>query len=313
MIAANDLMASETETAESTHRGNWERRTIRSRDGRMELTTDVFFASIDQRNEAAAGEGACAVLVTVIADWLHSNMGRLPDQPQFDELVRQGSSEWRRLCEDVSHRERFADAHFDLETVLEARVRPVMAVTDMSIVGFFRPPGDGAGSPDYLLETVPFEFVWDEATRVGVGEERTYVVGWNDHFFVLKATPDQVYIIDTLGERLFEGCDRAYILRFDKNSLIRTVPQVATTEVKEETEEPGEGVAQVVEEEEKEQAAAGQVLFEGMVAGREFIKEFLAAVPLRELQEEMMMRGAVSPDSHLLQRMQIEFHYTISL
>lgn len=302
----------ESEPTEHADPGNWERRTIRSRDGRMELTTDVFFASIDQRSEAAAGEGACAVLVTVIADWLHSNAGRLPDQPQFDELVRQGSSEWRRLCEDASYRTRFTDAHFDLETVLEARVRPVMTVTDMSIVGFFRPPGDGAASPEYLLETVPFEIVWDEATLVGVGEERTYVVSWNDHFFVLKATPEDVYIIDTLGERLFEGCDRAYILRFDKNSLIQAVPQVDTADVKEGTEEAVEGAAQVVVEEEKEQAAAGPVLLKGMVTGREFIKEFLAAVPLRELQEEMM-RGEVSPDSRLLQRMQIEFHYTISL
>ncbi|XP_076895270.1 uncharacterized protein LOC143547837 [Bidens hawaiensis] len=49
--------------------GNWEQREIISRDSHMKLKTQVFFASIDQRSERAAGESACTVLVAVIADW----------------------------------------------------------------------------------------------------------------------------------------------------------------------------------------------------------------------------------------------------
>ena len=59
----------------------------------------------------------------------------------------------------------------------------------------------------------------------------TFVVSWNDHFFVLRfgaaeveSGPDgddelAAYAYDSLGERLCEGCKRAYVLRFDAESL----------------------------------------------------------------------------------------------
>ena len=39
---------------------------------------------------------------------------------------------------------------------------------------------------------------------------------WNDHFFTVQTLPgeDGCLLIDTLGERLHEGCKRAYLLHF---------------------------------------------------------------------------------------------------
>lgn len=37
---------------------------------------------------------------------------------------------------------------------------------------------------------------------------------------MLKADADAFYIIDSLGERLFEGCNQAYILKFDESSVM---------------------------------------------------------------------------------------------
>ncbi|KAG8637745.1 uncharacterized protein LOC122721996 [Manihot esculenta] len=67
--------------------GSWEHKEIISRDGHMKLQTEVFFASIDQRNERAAGESACTTLVAVIADWFHNNHGIMPIKSQFNHFL----------------------------------------------------------------------------------------------------------------------------------------------------------------------------------------------------------------------------------
>jgi len=58
--------------------GNWELKEVFSRDGHLKLSTQVFFASIDQRSERAAGESACTALVAVIADWFQANQDLMP-------------------------------------------------------------------------------------------------------------------------------------------------------------------------------------------------------------------------------------------
>ena len=98
--------------------GSWEQKELVSRDGQMNLSAKVFFASIDQRSERAAGESACTALVAVIADWLQNNSNSMPIKSQFDTLIREGSLEWRKLCELEEYRERFSDGHFDLQTIL---------------------------------------------------------------------------------------------------------------------------------------------------------------------------------------------------
>ncbi|CAA6654813.1 unnamed protein product [Spirodela intermedia] len=268
--------------------GWWEEKTVTSRDGLLELSTEIFFASIDQRSEKAAGESACSVLAAVFADWLHRNPGDLPLRCQFDELVREGSSEWRSLCADAGHAARFSDRHFDLDTVLTARLRPLTVLTEKSYVGFFAMPDEGT---ELIQGAMSFDQMWDEVVGAEAGEDRVYIAGWNDHFFVLKVEKEAIYLIDTLGERLFEGCNQAYILKFDRESRVFSKDLAA---------DGGGGGA-----------AARHLVCRGLGSCKEFIKGFLAAVPLRELQEEME-RGLTREDRHH-RLLQIEFHYTSPL
>ena len=86
----------------------------------MELSTEVFFASINQRSERAAGESACIALVAIIADWLQNNPNSMPIKSQFDTLICEEYLEWRKLWELEEYRERFSDGNFDLETILQS-------------------------------------------------------------------------------------------------------------------------------------------------------------------------------------------------
>ncbi|GFY93373.1 hypothetical protein Acr_08g0018620 [Actinidia rufa] len=316
--------------------GSWEYKEITSRDGHMKLQTEVFFASIDQRSERAAGESACTALVAVIADWFQNSRDLMPIKSQFDSLIREGSLEWRNLCENETYRERFPDKHFDLETILQAKIRPLSVVPGKSFIGFFHPDGMEEGSFDFLHGAMSFDNIWDEISRAGserpsFNDPQVYIVSWNDHFFVLKVEPEAYYIIDTLGERLYEGCNQAYVLKFDKNTTIYKLPST-----KESPEEKIAGNHQIVasREETKNQQAQetnpNDGSLEGLVAAKheelmtsveqeevscqgkhsckEYIKSFLAAIPIRELQADIKRGMMASTPLH--HRLQIEFHYT---
>ncbi|EEE54043.1 hypothetical protein OsJ_00723 [Oryza sativa Japonica Group] len=194
--------------------GSWETREFTSRDSETKLRTPVFFASIDQRDDSAGGESACTALVAVLAAALHANHPTMPTRPELDALIRDGSSEWRRLCDDEAHMAAFPNRHFDLETV------------------------EG----------------------------------------------DCYHVVDTLGERLFEGCDKAYMLRFDATSEMRSVSPPPSSPSPEE-----------------------EVIVTGKECCREFIKRFLAAIPLRE-ELEMERKGCADAPHR---RLQIEFHFTV--
>ncbi|RRT33462.1 hypothetical protein B296_00052741 [Ensete ventricosum] len=277
--------------------GVWERRRLSSRDGGgMELVADVFLASIDQRSEKAAAESACTVLAVVIADWLHHNPKALPLRCQFDELIRQGSLEWRKLCADEAHKEKFWDQHFDLDTVLEAKVRPLTENKTMSYVGFFG-LDDMPDSLHFLRGTMSFDNIWDDLLRPSPPEERIYIASWNDHFFVLRIEGNAIYLIDTFGERLFEGCNQAYVLKFDRQSMIykRSVEAGDSDECRQDVRQGG-GAAYT----------DGEAVCEGVICCKEYIKGFLAALPLRELQQDVN-RG-VMEEAVLHRHLQIEFH-----
>ncbi|KAG1337975.1 EEIG1/EHBP1 N-terminal domain [Cocos nucifera] len=288
--------------------GNWQKKRVVSRDGQMELVTDIFLASIDQRSEKAAGGSACTVIAVVIADWLHNNPKTLPLRCQFDELVREGSLEWRKLCADENHNGKFSDHHFDLDTVLEAKIRPLSEVTKMSYVGFFS-LDDMPDSLEFLQGAMSFDTIWKELTCGDESEERVYIASWNDHFFVLKIEKDAIYLIDTFGERLFEGCNQAYILKFSKESMVygrRTDSGSQNIDSDECTENipHGEGT-------DEDDDSSKEVVCEGTESCKQYIKEFLAALPLRELQNEIK-RGVVE-EAILHRHLQIEFHYTAPL
>ncbi|EES00132.3 hypothetical protein BDA96_03G035800 [Sorghum bicolor] len=258
--------------------GSWEMREFTSRDAETKLKTPVFFASIDQRDDSAGGESACTALVAVLAAALHANHPTMPTRPELDALIRDGSSEWRKLCDDEAHMAQFPNRHFDLDTVLASRTRPIAVQHDRAFVGFFQPESFAS-----LSGAMSFDDIWREISggEREPGRADVYIVSWNDHFFVLKVESDCYYIIDTLGERLHEGCDKAYMLRFDGSSEMQA-----------------EGTQEVI--------------VTGKECCREFIKRFLAAIPLRE-ELEMEKRGAGSIDGggapH--RRLQIEFHFTV--
>ncbi|KAJ8574168.1 hypothetical protein K7X08_025973 [Anisodus acutangulus] len=309
--------------------GCWEQREIISRDGHMKLQTQVFFASIDQRSERAAGESACTALVAVLADWLQNNRDLMPIKSQFDSLIREGSLEWRKLCENETYREWFPDKHFDLETVLQAKFRSISVVPGKSFVGFFHPDeGMDEGGFNFLHGAMSFDNIWDEISREVNVEPQIYIVSWNDHFFVLKVEPEAYYIIDTLGERLYEGCNQAYILKFDKDTTIYKQPGPTTnsTEEKPATDQqiilttveqklsqnstPGSLDGEAVNEldEPSKVGSAEEVICQGKESCKDYIKSFLAAIPIRELQADIKKGLITSTPLH--HRLQIELHFT---
>ncbi|XP_022982854.1 uncharacterized protein LOC111481582 [Cucurbita maxima] len=312
--------------------GTWEQKEIVSRDGHMKLQTQVFFASIDQRSERAAGESACTALVAVIADWFHNSQNLMPIKSQFDSLIRDGSLEWRKLCENEIYRERFPDKHFDLDTVIQAKIRPLSVVQRKSFIGFFHPEGINEARFEFLHGAMSFDNIWDEISRTVTdcpddSEPQVYVVSWNDHFFILKVESDAYYIIDTLGERLYEGCNQAYILKFDNNTTICKMPDTSQS-AGEKTSNDQQTVAEIVEA--KDQQASGkeesltlenvasqpeepmkekdEVLCRGKESCKEYIKSFLAAIPIRELQADIKKGLMASTPLH--HRLQIELNYT---
>lgn len=308
--------------------GTWEQKEIVSRDGHMKLQTQVFFASIDQRSERAAGESACTALVAVIADWFHSSQNLMPIKSQFDSLIRDGSLEWRKLCENEIYREKFPDKHFDLETVVQAKIRPLSVVPRKSFIGFFHPEGINEARFEFLHGAMSFDNIWDEISRTGSecpdkNEPQIYIVSWNDHFFILKVESDAYYIIDTLGERLYEGCNQAYILKFDRNTTICEMPD-SSQAAGEKTSNDQQTVASIVEA--KDQQGSGKEesstlaniasqpeepmkeLCRGKESCKEYIKSFLAAIPIRELQADIKKGLMASTPLH--HRLQIELQYT---
>ncbi|KAG6485157.1 uncharacterized protein LOC122012628 [Zingiber officinale] len=260
--------------------GRWTSEEFMSRDKQTKLKAQTFFASIDQRDPTAGGESACTAIVAVIANALHKNELNTPTRSEFDALIREGSSEWQKLCNNKSYIEQFPNKHFDLETILEAKTRPISILHDKSFIGFFQPE-----SFKSLHGLMSFNDVWAEIVNDIGTDSKVYIVSWNDHFFILKLETDAYYIMDTLGERLHEGCQQAYILRFDDTTeMYRCCEENKGTEDNEE------------------------IICRGRDCCKEYINRFLAAIPLQE-ELELEKKG-IETNTALHQRLQIEFHLT---
>lgn len=201
------------------------------------------------------------------------------------------------------YKSQFPDKHFDLETVIEANIRPISIIQEKSFVGFFHPEQVEEGKFDFLHEAMSFDGMWDEVVRESDlssnVEPRVYIVSWNDHFFVLKVEPEAFYIIDTLGERLFEGCDQAYILKFDRNTTINKIPVSDSDQV---------DILEDISDESVKNVSEFEVICSGKECCKEYIKNFLAAIPIRELEADI--KKGLTSITLVHQRLQIEFHYT---
>lgn len=163
----------------------WGDREFISRDGKTKVKAGVFFASFYQRSDMANGESACTVLALVISHWLNLNKDEMPEQLEFDHLIKQGSTEWRKLCENVDYVRGFPNKHFDLETVLRANIRPVSVLHEKSFVGFFGPE-----KFETLKGAMSFDEIWNEISGNAAAKDfgpSIYIVSWHEHFFVLKA------------------------------------------------------------------------------------------------------------------------------
>ncbi|KAH7278330.1 hypothetical protein KP509_38G036200 [Ceratopteris richardii] len=336
--------------------GYWERKELVNRIGHTKLLTEVFFASIDQRSERAGGESACTALVVVIADWLHRNPDRMPIRAEFDTLIRQGSAEWRKLCDNEFHRKEFPDYHFDLETVLQAKIRPLGIVKGGTYVGFFKPEMENHMF-DVLQGAALFDDVWEASIVEGSAllktletvEPAIYIVSWNDHFFVLKVDRESYSIIDTLGERLYEGCKQAYMLRFNKETVLTHqidsdkqfdgkkdnqcsllplysspkccfsshISNTSSTQEPQKTPDSSHSHPHLQDERVQvdgspiQDADNFEISYSGRDACKEFIKSFYAAIALKQLYKDIQNRRLGTNPVH--RRLQIEFHHTCRL
>ncbi|CAI9779819.1 unnamed protein product [Fraxinus pennsylvanica] len=186
---------------------------------------------------------------------------------------------------------------------------------------------------DRLHGAMSFDNIWNEISLSECsrsGESPVFVVSWNDHFFVLKVEAYAYYIIDTLEERLYERCNQVYTLKFDRDMTIYRLPHtrqsskgkpVVDKHTVRVVESDNSNIEQHVESKDglKEGTLVNgtddpitseeeEVICRGKERYKEYIKSFLAAIPMRELQDDIK-KGLITP-TPLHQRLQIEFHFS---
>lgn len=187
------------------------------------LLVDICFASIDQCSAGVDGFAACSTLAVGIASWMKLGPSPVPDgEGELDKLIREGSKVWRDIFHGESGdemREKFPDMHLDLETAAEEWMREKGGLVSIdagkSFVGFLMPKE----TPEIksLREATKGFLTFDRILKEAMdAQDSIYIVAWNDHSFVLRiCSPDLIYLVDTLGVRLHDGCSKAFIVRFE--------------------------------------------------------------------------------------------------
>ena len=183
------------------------------------VTADVGFGTFDQRSVMAGGASACALLAVANAAWLHSRPDKAPTTSKLDELMRRGCATWRVLCtKPVSGP--FPGGRFDLAAALAAP--PAMSSLPRlefapggSYVAFLQPPGCPPGvcaTLDAMHEAAAsLEACLEAGSRAAPAAA---VLSMLDHHVALRfEVGGSVLLVDTLGNRLFEGNTRSYALR----------------------------------------------------------------------------------------------------
>ena len=189
-----------------------------------DLPLDICFASIDQCFEGVDGYAACSTLAVCIASWMKMSPFPVPDKEgELDQLIREGSQVWREIFQDERSEmcAKFPDMHLDLETAagawVERKSEDVSIDTAKSFVGFLMPPTE-TDTTKRLRDATSGFLTFDGILKEVVSSEgqNIYIVAWNDHFFVIRVcSPDLIYLVDTLGVRLYDGCTKAFIVRFE--------------------------------------------------------------------------------------------------
>ena len=315
--------------------GSWETRTIVSRDRCSQVRTSIFFGSFDQRHDSAGGHGACAALVAVMAEWLHTH-AVIPTKVELDGLIREGSAEWQRLCEKEEYKTAFPDQHFDLDTV--AAARDGCLKIGNGCTALFQPKlarGSSTSTEeaekvkealcDFVKGFQSFDQAWEQLEAAGPG---IHIIAWNDHFFVLFVTADSCYILDTLGERLYEGCNQAYILRFDSSTLLTRINHNPIPVKVDEAEAVKEGVQEeagslsarsvsfrstssvLTEGSGEDGEATSAPILTPMRKCGQFVKAFYAALPVGQLDQDIE-KGLVRDTGVAIGRLQVDVHSTM--
>ncbi|VVA34673.1 PREDICTED: EEIG1/EHBP1 [Prunus dulcis] len=167
-------------------------------------------------------------------------------------------------------------------------------VPEKSFIGFFHPEE---------LENRDFEFLQGAISF--------------DSNWMRSIEQDAFYIIDTLGERLYEGCNQAYILKFDKDTTIQILPSEAKASYEKSgnrvrpnncKETKAEGALVVTRKDLENSDVEEEVVCKGREACKDFIKSFLAVIPIRELLADL--KKGLMASTPLRHRLQIEFHCT---
>lgn len=230
----------------------------------------MVYASFDQMTGPFSGEGACSTIAALTARWLltHPWLGA-PEGPDLDEPIERGAAAWRALCAaDPARLARFPKGHFDLDTVVGANVGPVALRADRSHVGCFN-----STDADVSLDAA-WDRICGDVAEAAEWEARVYIVGWNDHFFVMKAGREAFYLVDSLGARLSQGCHTGYALKFDAESRIESWA---------------------------EHDQEWKIVAQGRDCCKEFLKRFLFAAVEKSICED-------ADNPLLYQKLQIEFH-----
>eukprot|EP00873_Tetraselmis_striata_P004773 jgi/Tetstr1/425037/TSEL_015502.t1 len=291
--------------------GGWISARLTSRGEASETVSahlDLFYGSMDQTSPTADGPAACSCSTLSLSRWILA-AGHVPTQPgEMDAALLEGCRQWRALSAVPTHRAAFPDAHFDLDTVLAAQERGpsgasrVRLLPDRSFVGFFRPSGLKCEVlADLLDSAMPLADIW---AQIGSAQQQptTYIVGWNDHWFVLHVSDGHCYLLDTLGQKLFDGCDRAFALRFPPTKPAGEVSESRQLEC---------------DPEAKASSSLKLALHElGAAEGcHEFLEKFYTVAPLRQLVSDLnraikthgSWMDSISPES-VLRQLQIDFH-----
>ena len=113
--------------------------------------------------------------------------------------------------------------HLDLETAAQAwaqkRSQTTCIDASKSFIGFLMPKDMSLSKwlKDATEGFLTFDQILEQAMQTQ--NQDVYVVAWNDHFFVIRiCSPELIYLVDTLGVRLYDGCSKAFIVRFETDS-----------------------------------------------------------------------------------------------